>query len=339
MLLAITICVIAERCVERADASSALSPSSSIQDSSQTSGGKAPRARRNRVQEAGDEGRGERVVRPHERAQRLPQRLLPFLVSRLDAVRPVVGQLDLVDPLHRAERHAPHALEEPEPEHRRNRPQLADGEGRHLLERADEAIDVVEVDASFAVRDEADRQLVHARIAGQRAARQLGELAIVAAREALVHLRDVLLHDVEVVEQPLAGGPDIDVLPKDLEQARVRRRQDALGPLQAREEARRAMDAPNDGALALRELTGAFGELVRAEQRPADRSGEQVVGRLAATHAKQPGEEPLARSRRAARALLSGRSSRHSDKIPARHAPRFTLALRWRTSPERRMCT
>ena len=79
-------------------------------------------------------------------------------------------------------------------------------ERRDLLERGDEPADVLEVDPPFGVRDQGDGQLVDPRVAGQRAAGQLGQLAVVAARQALADLADVLLDHVVVVEQPLAGG-------------------------------------------------------------------------------------------------------------------------------------
>lgn len=46
------------------------------------------------------------------------------------------------------QRHAPHVLHQPEPEHRREGPQLADGERCHLLERGGEGADVLRVEAS-----------------------------------------------------------------------------------------------------------------------------------------------------------------------------------------------
>ena len=63
---------------------------------------------------------------------------------------------------------------------------------------------------ALAVADQGDRQLVNARVARQGTRGELGKLAVVASRQGLVDLADVLLNDVEVVEQPLPRGSYVD---------------------------------------------------------------------------------------------------------------------------------
>ena len=62
------------------------------------------------------------------------------------------------------------------------------------------------VDPAFGVGDKRDGELVHPGIAGERAAGELRQLPVVAARQALPYLADVLLDHVVVVQQPLTGG-------------------------------------------------------------------------------------------------------------------------------------
>src|SRR4029079_19160124 len=115
-------------------------------------------------------------------------------------------------PPYRAERHAADALDEPEPEHRGQGPELADPERDHLLERRDETGQIVELDPGFGVGDERDGDLVDPGIPRERSGGEFGQLAVVLPREALANLEDVLLHHVQVVEQPFPGGPDVVVL-------------------------------------------------------------------------------------------------------------------------------
>ena len=63
---------------------------------------------------------------------------------------------------------------------------------RNPLKGREDQIDVLLIDPRLGVRDERDRQLVDARVAGERTARELRQLMVVPAREALVYLEDVL---------------------------------------------------------------------------------------------------------------------------------------------------
>ena len=58
------------------------------------------------------------------------------------------------------------------------------------------------------MRDQLQGDGVDARQAGQRAAPQLGQLTVVAARQVVADGADLLAHNVGVVEQPLGGGAD-----------------------------------------------------------------------------------------------------------------------------------
>ena len=130
---------------------------------------------------------------------------------------------------------------------------------------------------AFGVRDQRDRQLVHPRITGQRPGGQLGQLAVVAARQALAHLADVLLHHVEVVEQPLARRADVDVAVGGGREPLVRIVEDAAGLVQPGEEPRAPAGGLGRNPLLPRDGPGPLGEVLGAQQLAADRAGEQIV--------------------------------------------------------------
>jgi hypothetical protein len=162
---------------------------------------------------------------------------------------------------------------------------------RTLLERVDEPIHVLQVDATLGVRDQRDRQLVDARVAGERTRGQLRQLAVVAARQALTDLADVLADDVEVVEQPLAGGADVRVVGAAGGETRVDVTQDAPRLDQARQQRRRQV-APRRR---LQPLPGRHGahplrQVLRPEQLATQRARERL-GRRRRAAPEQPAEE------------------------------------------------
>ncbi len=235
------------------------------------------------LEETGDERRGERRRRFGKALELGVTRLGPRLARAGDPGRRLVGRLQIVEPLHGAQRHPAHVLDQAQPEHRGHRPELADGEPRHLLERLDERADVVEADPALAVGDERDRQLVDPRVARQRAGGQHRQLAVVAAGEALLHLTDVLLHHVIVVQQPLAGGADVGAAIGGGGELGVRVIQGAAGVVEPGEErrappVRRHLREP----LPRGHVLGPLGQVLGAEQLAADRAGQQIVADVGA---------------------------------------------------------
>ena len=118
-------------------------------------------------------------------------------------------------------RQAAQVLDEGELEHARPGPQLADRERRDRLVAVEEAEELLPVEAAVAVADELHGQGVDARVSGELAGGELGQLAVVAARQVLAHVADLGSDQVVVVEQPL------------------RRRRDELSPVHG-ERSRRA---------------------------------------------------------------------------------------------------
>ena len=84
-----------------------------------------------------------------------------------------------------------------------HRPQLADGQRLDTLVGGDVAAQDQRVEMAVGVRDEGPGQPEHARVAGERAARELGQLAVVAGRQVVADLAHLLLDEVVVVQQPL----------------------------------------------------------------------------------------------------------------------------------------
>jgi len=142
---------------------------------------------------------------------------------------PVIGGFHLLEALHGTQCHATDVLHEAEPEHRRHRPQLTRRQRRTALKLADEELHVFHLHVPFRVPDQADGQLVNPRVPGQCAARQLGQLLVVPAREAGPDLAQMLLDHVEIVEEPFARRTNVGAPIDGLAQIDARRLENALG--------------------------------------------------------------------------------------------------------------
>ena len=137
------------------------------------------------------------------------------------------------------------------------------------------------------MRDERDRQLVDTGVSWQRATRQLGELAVVPARQTLPYFADVLLDDVEVVQQPFAGRAYVDISVGGFRQPGMNVVQDLAGLIETRQQpgpTRRATSLYD--LLSGRNLLGPFREMLGAQQLAADRTSEQLIGSAGAAGAE-----------------------------------------------------
>jgi hypothetical protein len=130
------------------------------------------------------------------------------------------------------------------------------------------------------VADQGGRDLVHARVAREVARGELRKLGVVVVREAFANLAQVLLDDVRVVEQPIAGRPDVLFGVGGGREADASAREDAAGALEPGEQGRSAVTlreraedlGPRDGSRAL-------GEPFGAEELASDRASEEVERR------------------------------------------------------------
>ena len=227
-------------------------------------------------------------------------------------------------------RQAAQVLDEGELEHARPGPQLADRERRHRLVAVHEAHELLPVEAAVAVADQLDGHGVDARVAGELAGGELGQLAVVAARQVLAHVADLGGDQVVVVEQPLRGRRDELPLVHVLGHGEVRLAQDARVVGEAREHVPRvsaaAWDRPSGAprapwpapraarcsaarrAAASRERGGGLGRGASAASRgPNSRDGPAIAqSRLPAASAvaERGGDEQRQADRRAARRRL-----------------------------------
>jgi len=123
------------------------------------------------------------------------------------AVGPGAGRLTFGVCRGNARGDAAQVLDQREPQHDRNRPQFAQQERLDRLIGSDKARQRAAADQAVAVRDELQRQVIHARQARRaravRALRQARQLATVAARQMPPRGANFLFDQVEVVEQPL----------------------------------------------------------------------------------------------------------------------------------------
>ena len=107
-------------------------------------------------------------------------------------------------------------LDECEPQHDRDGPDLADRERRAALKRGGKADERLQIEAAGGVDHQLAGQDIHTRVTVEGTTGELGQLEIVLARQILFDRADLILDDVKVVAQP--------VFRADRSGVRVRRR-------------------------------------------------------------------------------------------------------------------
>ena len=119
-----------------------------------------------------------------------------------DLVRCEAGELARHHPVGRPAQ----ILDQHDAQRDRHRPELADRQRGDPLVGAQERAEEMRLEAAVGVRDDGPGHAVHARIAGERPVHQLRQLAVVAARQIVADLADLLLDDVHVVDEPFRRG-------------------------------------------------------------------------------------------------------------------------------------
>jgi hypothetical protein len=87
----------------------------------------------------------------------------------------------------------------------------------------------------------------------------------------------VLLHDVVVVQQPLAGGADVDGPVGRRGEPVVSVLENGTGAVQAGEERGASSGWPDDETLPGGQVLRALGQVLGAQQFPADRARQEVL--------------------------------------------------------------
>ena len=136
--------------------------------------------------------------RPLERAAAEPEQLVRERVGGL-ARRPRPDD---------ALREAPEILDEHHPQGDGDRPQLTDSQRLNALVGLHEPTERVRIEPAIRVGDEGPGDSVDAWVPEERALGQLGQLAVEALGQVVADLAQLLVHDVEIVDQPFRRRRD-----------------------------------------------------------------------------------------------------------------------------------
>ena len=100
---------------------------------------------------------------------------------------------------------AAEVLDERQPQHDRNRPELADRQRRDVLVRVGESAQQLLIEAPGGVGDEAAREDIDARIPAPSSADERRQLLVILPREIAADFEQLRADDVVVVAQPFFG--------------------------------------------------------------------------------------------------------------------------------------
>ncbi|MDE1927316.1 MAG: hypothetical protein KGL18_08655 [Burkholderiales bacterium] len=164
------------------------------------------------ARQLGDEGRRHRRLRARHVGDEQDQALGHAFGDVAHAVGPQAREVALDQAGRDARGDAAQVLDQRQPQHDGHGPQLAELQRLHRLVRGDEARQRAAAEAAVAMRHRMQREVVDARQAGVLAAGQARQLAAVAGRQMAPGHAHLLLDEVEVVEQPFAGGRDAALL-------------------------------------------------------------------------------------------------------------------------------
>ncbi len=134
-----------------------------------------------------------------------------FVAARFGSKRPIRQRVGLPAGVETRDDHlcqAAQILDEGDAQRDRDGPQLADGERLDALIRDDQAGQFQNVEGAIGMGDQGPGDTEDARVSGQRAVRELRQQAIEARRQIVLDLADLLVHDVEIVEQPFCRRRD-----------------------------------------------------------------------------------------------------------------------------------
>ena len=139
-------------------------------------------------------------------------------------------------PTHDALRESSKILHQHHPQGDGDRPQLADGQRLDALIGQHESAEQIRIEATVRVRDKGPGDAVDTRIADKGPVGQLGQLPVEARRQIVADLAQLLIHDVEVVDEPFRRGHDRALFADCLGHRAIRLAQDAPVVLDAREQ-------------------------------------------------------------------------------------------------------
>ncbi len=159
-----------------------------------------------------DEGAGHGRIRARHVRDHQDQILGVALGHRRHLVGPAVGQILVGAAGGDPDRDAAQILDQREPQHDRDGPQLTQLEGGDGLIGGDETVEVLGVHPAIAVGDDLQRQVIDPWQAGRGTMAQARQFPAVALGQMPLGGADLILDQIEVIEQPFPGRRDPAVL-------------------------------------------------------------------------------------------------------------------------------
>ncbi|KFB71348.1 MAG: hypothetical protein AW09_003511 [Candidatus Accumulibacter phosphatis] len=224
------------------------------------------------ARQLGDKGTDHRRTRARHVGDHQDQTFRILLGNFGHPVCPGIGQISFVPTRRDAHPDTPEILDQRQPQHDRDGPQLAKLEGGDGLVGGDEATQAFGIHTPVAVRDDFQGNIIDTRTAGRRPARQAREFPAVALGQVPLGGADLLVDEVEIVEQPFRGRSDSAVLGDRCGQPPAHPDEGAFVGCQARQQQIRGVDlgklvCRGENPAVLRHLIGA--EQLRSQRRLA----------------------------------------------------------------------
>ena len=216
------------------------------------------------ARELRDERADHRRIRARHVGDHQNQALRILLGGLGHLVRPGAGEVSLGPADGDAHADAAQVLDQRQPQHDGDGPQLAQPEGGDRLVGRHEAAETFRVHPTVAMRNGLQRDVVHARTPGRRTLSQARQFAAVALRQVPLGRADLLFDQIEIVEQPFPGRRDPAALRGLLCQQAAHFDQGALVRRQPRQKPVRC--APRRQLVRGRERLAVQRHLVGAEQ-------------------------------------------------------------------------
>ena len=157
----------------------------------------------------GHEGAGHRRIRTGHVGYQQDQAAGIALGDVHHLVGPGIGQVALHAVVGHARSDAAQVFDQGQAQHDGHGPQFTQRERGDILVSLDEVAQVFQVDPAVAMRDDFQRNLVHARAARVHARRQSWQFLAVVLRQVAPRGADLLFDQVKIIQQPFRGGRNL----------------------------------------------------------------------------------------------------------------------------------
>ena len=157
----------------------------------------------------GHEGAGQRRIRTGHVGYQQDQAAGIALGDVHHLVGPGIGQVALHAVVGHARSDAAQVFDQGQAQHDGHGPQFTQRERGDVLVSLDEVAQVFQVDPAVAMRDDFQRNFIHARTARVHARRQPWQLLAVVLRQVAPRGADLLFDQVKIIQQPFRGGRNL----------------------------------------------------------------------------------------------------------------------------------